>query len=483
MKEGMMKRFAALAVGSVLAFGAGCAPKKAEPVRTSEIAEGTVDPAQWGKVYPAEYELWKKTADSSPAGKSKYKKGSDEGHRPDKIDEYPFLAVLYNGWAMGSEYAEPRGHAHMLEDQQSVDPGRYKAGGTCLTCKTPYAPKLQQQLGGTYFKDPYAEVLSKVPKEHQQLGVTCIDCHNPKDMNLRVSRGFTLGKALTALGKDEKSLTQQDKRTLVCAQCHVTYSIPKDAQMKSTDVYFPWQGSSYGHITIENIIKQLRSNPASGEWTQSVTGFKLAFLRHPEFELFSNNSVHWNAGVACSDCHMPYTKVGTQKVSDHHVTSPLKNDMKACQQCHAETPEWLRNQVIAIQDRTISSFIRTGYQTATVAKLFEMANKAKAAGKAVDQTLYDEAKDHYEEAFYRIVFIGAENSSGFHNPSEAMRILTDAASHAGKAEGLLRQALAKAGVNVPVKVDLELAKYLNNRGAKKLMFKPQDEIKDPHPEK
>lgn len=265
----------------------------------------------------------------------------------------------------------------------------------------------------------------------------------------------------------------------MCAQCHVTYSITKDAQMKSTDVLFPWEGSKWGGITIENIIKKLRNNPPSGEWTQSVTGFKLAFIRHPEFELFSNNSVHWQAGVACSDCHMPYIKVGTHKVSDHRIMSPLKNDLKACQQCHSESPEWLRNQIFAIQDRTMSQFIRSGYATATVAKLFETANKTQAAGRQIDKDLYAQARDHYEEAFYRVVFIGAENSSGFHNPSEALRILGDATSHAGKAEGLLRQALAKAGVTVPEKVDLELAKYVNNRGTKKLMFKPQDEIKDP----
>lgn len=205
----------------------------------------------------------------------------------------------------------------------------------------------------------------------------------------------------------------------------------------------------------------------------------MAFIRHPEFELFSNNSVHWQAGAACSDCHMPYTKVGTHKVSDHRIMSPLKNGMKACQQCHAESPEWLRNQVIAIQDRTMSQFIRTGYATATVAKLFEMANKAQAAGKQIDKDLYAQAKDHYEEAFYRVVFISAENSIGFHNPTEAMRVLGDAANQAGKAEGLLRQALAKAGVTVPAKIDLELAKYVNNRGIKKLMFNPEHEIKDP----
>jgi len=475
----LLQSCAALALMAVMAMSAGCAPKKVEPVRTATIEDGTIDPAQWGKVYPVEYELWKKTEEPTPAGLSKYKKGNDVGGRIDKLDEFPFLAVLYNGWGMGSEYSEPRGHQHMIQDQLDVDSARYKAGGSCLTCKTPYAPMLQQKMGKDYFSKPYKEILAQIPKEHQTLGVACIDCHNNQDMSLKISRGFTLGKALDLLGADKSKLTRQERGSLVCAQCHVTYSIPKDADMKSTDVFFPWKGSKMGGITIENIIKQLRSNPASGEWTQSVTGFKLAFLRHPEFELFSNNSVHWQAGVSCSDCHMPYTKVGTHKVSDHRIMSPLKNGLKACQQCHTESPEWLRNQIVTIQDRTMSQFIRSGYATATVAKLFEMANKAQAGGKQMDKELYAQARDHYEEAFYRVVYIGAENSTGFHNPTETLRILGDATSQAGKAEGLLRQALAKAGVEVPVKVDLELPKYVNNRGAKKLMFKPQHEIKDP----
>ncbi|BBA71550.1 ammonia-forming cytochrome c nitrite reductase subunit c552 [Geobacter sulfurreducens] len=484
MSKRSMKRWAVVtalaATAAVAAAGAGCAPKKVEQAGRAAIPDGTIDPAEWGKAYPVHYDLWKKTEEPTVAGKSRYKKGyDDDGVFYDKLDEFPFLALLYNGWGFGVEYKEPRGHAHMVRDQFEVDPGRVKAGGSCLTCKTPYAPALQQRLGKDYFSKPYKEVHAQIPKEHQMLGVACIDCHNNNDLSLKISRGFTLGKALEKLGVDQAKLSTQDKRTLVCAQCHVTYSIPKDENMKSTDVFFPWDGSTYGGITIENIIAKLRSNPANREWTQGVTGFKLAFIRHPEFELFSNNSVHWQAGVACSDCHMPYTKVGTRKVSDHRVMSPLKNDLKACQQCHAESPEWLRNQVYAIQDRTMSQFIRAGYATATVAKLFEMAHKAQAEGKQIDKALYDQARDHYEEAFYRVVFIGAENSIGFHNPTEALRITGDAAAHAGKAEGFLRQALAKAGVTVPLKVDLELAKYTNNRGVKKLMFKAEHEIKDP----
>ncbi len=456
-----------------------CSPPKAEMVKGVQIPDGTVDPAVWGKAYPGEYETWKKTAEATPVGKSKYKKGNDGGETFDKLSEYPFMALLFNGWGFGVEYNEPRGHVYMLKDQAEVDQSRVKAGGVCLTCKTPYAPALAEKHGLDYFSKPYKDVVALIPKEHQELGVSCIDCHNNRDMTLKISRGFTLGKALQKLGVDQAKLTNQEKRSIICAQCHVTYTIPKSADMKSQDVFFPWDDSKWGKISVENIIKKIRSDKSYGEWTQSVTGFKLAFIRHPEFEMFSNNSVHWMAGVSCADCHMPYTKVGSQKISDHRIMSPMKNDFKACQQCHAETPEWLKNQVIAIQDRAASQYIRSGYSLATVAKLFELTHKEQAAGKQIDKGLYDLAKDHYEEGFYRNLFFGAENSIGFHNPTEAMRILGDATMHAGKAEALLRQALAKAGVNVPVKVDLELSKYTNNRGLKKLMFNPKQELKDP----
>lgn len=161
---------------------------------------------------------------------------------------------------------------------------------------------------------------------------------------------------------------------------------------------------------------------------------------------------------------MPYTKIGAYKVSNHRVTSPLKTDLRACVQCHSESSEWLRSQVESIQDRTVSLMVRAGYATATVAKLFEKVHNAQASGKNIDKLLYDKAKDYYEEAFFRIIFIGAENSVGFHNPSEALRVLGDALAFAGKAEGLLRQAIAKASVDVPLKVDLELHKYLESRG-------------------
>jgi nitrite reductase (cytochrome c-552) len=265
----------------------------------------------------------------------------------------------------------------------------------------------------------------------------------------------------------------------VCGQCHVTYVIPKDKEMKSVGLFFPWQGSKPGDISVENIIKVIRSTPANEEWKQNVTGFKVGFIRHPEYEFFTRGGTHYQAGAACADCHMPYTRVGANKISDHDVTSPLKTDMKACQQCHSESAQWLKDRVVATQDRTVSLMNRSGYALAVAAKLFEMAHKAQADGKQLDKGLYDQAKDLYLDALYRVIYIGAENSVGFHNPTEAGRICGDAVAMAAKADGLLRQALTKVGVEVPANVNLELAKYLNKRGVKPLNFKPEFEFKDP----
>ena len=468
--------FASVAAVSLV----GCQPSRIEPVKTVSIPDNEIDPVVWGKGYPIEYEMWKKTEEPTASGKSTYKRGFDADKVIyDKLSEFPFLALLSNGWGMGVEYNEPRGHAFMLRDQLEVDPSRVKAGGVCLSCKTPYAPALQKTKGADYYSKPYKEVLSFIPEKHRTLGVSCTDCHDNKDMSIKISRGFTLGAALKEIGVDADKLSRQEKRSIACAQCHVTYVIPKDKDMHSVGLFFPWEGGKWGNITVENVIKKIRSDDSHREWKQNVTGFKMGFIRHPEFELFSNNSVHWKAGAACADCHMPYTKVGVNKASDHRVMSPLKNDMKACVQCHTESAEWLKGQVTAIQDRTVAQLVRSGYGTATVAKLFEMAHKAQAEGKAIDKGAYDKARDYYEEAFYRVIFIGAENSVGFHNPTEALRNLGDATAFAGKAEALLRQALAEAGVKVPIKVDLELKKYLDNRGEKKLMDNPAFEIKDP----
>jgi nitrite reductase (cytochrome c-552) len=437
-----------------------------------------INPELWKEKYPHQYDSWKKTIEPTPAGKSRYKKGYDsDGVVYSRLDAFPYMALLLDGSGYGIEFNEPRGHGYMIQDQIEIEPVRLKSGGTCLSCKTPYAQQLQRNLGAEYFSSSFKDVRAKIPEKDQMLGVACIDCHTGReDVQLDVKREFTLGKALSTEGFRNTKRDNQEMRSLVCAQCHVSYNIAKDENKVPVDISFPWQEGKWGEITVENIISHIRKHPELNEWTQAVTGFKLGYIRHPEFELFSNGSPHWQEEVACADCHMP---TDDQGISDHRVMSPLKNDLIACAQCHDADPDELRAQVYEIQDEIATLMIQVGKTTATVAKLFEITHQAQANGKTLATASYASAKDNYIEAFYRLMFIQNENSMGFHNPEEALRILGDALDAVQKAQTILRDALAEAGVTVAEHIDLQLEQYLSDRGTKRLPYIPEMEVTIP----
>jgi nitrite reductase (cytochrome c-552) len=468
--------FVALCVAVLLLFG--CKPSKPEPFKVGQIAENEYDPEEWGKVYPLHYESWLKTQEPKPAGTSTYKKGWDTDKIVyDKISEFPFLALLYNGWGFGIEYNEPRGHFYAVTDQIEIDPSRVSSGGVCLGCKSPMHREMTEKHGLDYLKKPYLEAVDMLPQKLRRLGPACYDCHQPDPMSVTTKKAHLEG-GLLKIAKSDPS--RQELRTLACAQCHVTYIVPRDDKMKvSGDITLPWSKGRWGDIAIEGIIEDLLSDGSRLEWTQKVTGFKMPFIRHPEFEVFSRGSVHFNAGVACADCHMPYTRVGGYKISDHNVTSPLKADMRACAQCHTQSKEWLKERVAHTQNRAASLILRAGYATATCAKLFETLHTGQAQGATVDKAIYDEAKNFYMQAFLRLVFINAENSTGFHNPVEVSRVLGDAIAFSGKCESLLRQLLAGANMNPGLEVALDLGRYMQDRGQKKLNFIAGQEFADP----
>jgi nitrite reductase (cytochrome c-552) len=476
-----MNRYLIFFLLLVTTFGIyiSCGGDKAELFRPGSIADDEFDPEVWGKKFPLQYESWLKTKDPKPAGKSIYKRGWDEDKIIyDKLSEFPFLGLLFNGWGFGVEYNEPRGHFYAITDQLEIDPSRTGAGGVCLACKSPLHKTMTEKNGMKYLTAKFTDAVNMLPENLKTTGPACPDCHKASDMSLRINKAH-LENGLKLIGKEKFS--RQEQRLLACAQCHITYYVPRTPEKKvDGDVALPWTGGKWGDISIETIIKDLMKDTRRIEWKQKVTGFDMPFIRHPEFELFSKGSVHFNAGLACADCHMPYRRSGSYKISVHDVTSPLKQEFVACAQCHTEAADWLKKQVAAIQDRTASLMLRAGYGCATVAKLFEIIHENEAKGKKFDRNLYAKAKDSYMQAFLRLNFISAENSIGFHNSIEAARILGDSIAFAGKSENLLRQAIAATGITLPEKISLDLKKFLTGRGKHKLNFKPQQEFKDPY---
>lgn len=133
---------------------------------------------------------------------------------------------------------------------------------------------------------------------------------------------------------------------------------------------------------------------------------------------------------------MPYKREGAAKVTDHHIRSPLLNTSRACLQCHHFTEEEMKERVETIQNRTRALMDRA--EIALLALIDDLV-KAKAAG--ISEEKLQEVFELQRKAQWRLDFISAENSMGFHAPQEAARILAESIDYSRQGQ-LLVQAIA-----------------------------------------
>jgi nitrite reductase (cytochrome c-552) len=209
-------------------------------------------------------------------------------------------------------------------------------------------------------------------------------------------------------------------RSFTCGQCHVEYYCGSGAKLT-----FPWgNGLKVEEMEAFGDAMTLDDGSEFYDYVHQETGAKVLKAQHPEFELWSQG-IHARSGVSCADCHMPYMRDGAAKISDHWVRSPLLNINRACQVCHSFSEAELAARADAIQQRNFGLLQRAG--AALMDQLDAMAS-ARAAG-AEDEDLAA-ALALQRKAQWRLDFVAAENSMGFHAPQEAARILGEAADYA-----------------------------------------------------
>lgn len=284
----------------------------------AKLTEDTVDPAEWGKDFPREYDGFKRTVDTQ---RTKY--GGSEAFS--RLEKDPRLKRIFAGYAFALDYREDRGHAYSLKDQDQTERTKQRPQpGSCLQCHASIIPTYRKMGGGDILKG--FEIVSSMSfAEARKLvdhPIACIDCHDPKTMQIRVTRpGFLIGiKAYKKAQGIENyypntMATRQEMRSFVCGQCHVEYYFAGDHKI----VTYPW-AKGLKVEQIEAYYDELKFS----DWKHAETGAAVLKAQHPEFELW-NQGVHARSGVACADCHMPYLRQGAVKISDHHVRSPVLN--------------------------------------------------------------------------------------------------------------------------------------------------------------
>lgn len=371
------------------------------PLRIVEIGADELDPAVWGQNFPIQYEMFSRTAEDY--GPTTY--GGSEPYS--RLERYPNLLRLWAGYAFTLEHNEERGHFYALSDQMESERVLQRdQPGACANCHAGEAPLLIAEMGWEEFNHtPYNDLAADL-----HMGSTCHDCHNPETMELTITRPAFVN-AMASRGIDVNEATHQEMRTYVCAQCHVEYYFAGENKVLT----FPWSEG----LAIEQ-IEQYYVNVGHIDWTHAESGSPLLKMQHPEFELFSSG-IHSRSGVACADCHMPYTRVGSVKYSDHWLRSPLVNISAACQTCHNVDEEELVDRVVDIQTTTANLLQDS---EAAIIDAIDAIAASQAAGATEEQLI--EARTLHRSAQMRWDFVSSENSTGFHSPQEAARILAEA---------------------------------------------------------
>ena len=284
--------------------------------------------------------------------------------------------------SVDARWHENRGHAWSIKDREETDPegdprwSRILAGRPRLRPQ-PAACLTCHAAAGTALAASYYEARDRRP-----LG--CPDCHDrPGDL-----------------------------RSAVCEQCHREYYIaegqaafPEGRTAEEIEVFYERRGIA--------------------DWIHAGTGAVVLKAQHPQLEMHSQGP-HARAGVGCADCHMPFERRGAIRITDHRATRPLENVGRACLPCHREAAADLVARVKETEQGTQALLSRA--EDALVAAI-DAIRTAQAAGGRPAAALKLQTK-----AQWRIDFVAADRSLGFHAPQEAGRLLAEAIDYARQAQ-------------------------------------------------
>ncbi len=392
-----------------------------------EVKPMEPDSSVWGRNFPNQWSTFQQTRDNDL--KTTYGGSEEFSH----LVEDPRQVILFAGYPFSKDYNEERGHMNSLTDVRAtkrltLTPGDPKeTHATCYSCKSSDNPALWQKLGLAGFDAMMFPDMT--PNLNNPIG--CANCHEAATLRLIVTNP-SLEIALKAEGKDWRTFTRQEMRTVVCANCHVEYYFVGEEKILT----FPWaDGTRIDQIV--DYYNQLNFK----DWDYPDAGTPMLKAQHPEYEMYTADSTHYKAGVACADCHMAYVREGAAKFSSHNVHSPLLNPEQACGQCHTDT-EYVVARVNEIQSQVYNTKIET--EEALIDAI--TALKAAAADPNADADLLDQARRLHRKAQFMWDFVSAENSMGFHNPEYILKILADSRDLARQAQMLAAQSADDAAL-------------------------------------
>lgn len=379
----------------------------------------------WGRYFPRQFNTYSQMADTT--FRSKYL-GSQ---RRDLLDENPNMVILFAGYGFSRDYNLARGHYYSVQDVQEtlrtgapMNPQDGPMPATCWTCKSPDVPRLMDQMGvGEYYSKTLAEVGDQIHNP-----INCASCHDAEDMSLKIALP-ALAETFERMGRDINNVSHQEMRSLACAQCHVEYYFGENNYL-----IFPWDEG----MRAEDIAYYFDQREFA-DWIHPLSRAPMIKAQHPDYEIFTTG-IHYQRGVSCADCHMPYKTEGGMKFTDHKIQSPLNNIAASCQTCHRQSESELLRNVYDRQDMVHDLKKKLEDVLVTTHLEAEFAWNHGATENQMREALHliRHAQWHWDYA-------AASHGGAFHAPLEMVRTLGNGLDMAHEARRKITSVLVSLG--------------------------------------
>lgn len=392
---------------------------------TTDIDPLDPRPEAWGRYFPRQYNTYAQMTDTT--FRSKYL-GSQ---RRDLLDNNPRMVILFAGYGFSRDYNLSRGHIYSVQDVREtlrtgapMNPGDGPMPATCWTCKSPDVVRVMDDIGPEEF---YGQMVSDLGHEIAN-PINCASCHEAEDMSLKIALP-ALAETFERMGKDVSGFSHQEMRSLTCAQCHVEYYFGENNYL-----VFPWDEG----MTAEDMARYYDQREFA-DWIHPLSKAPMIKAQHPDYEVFTTG-IHYQRGVSCADCHMPYKSEGGMKFTDHKIQSPLNNIAAACQTCHRQSEAELISNVYDRQDMIYE--IRTKLEEVLVKTHLE-AEFAWKQGATEDQMR--DALHLIRHAQWRWDYAAATHGGSFHAPLELARTIGNGLDLAHEARRKITAVLVELG--------------------------------------
>ena len=303
-------------------------------VRLVEVSEDTTDPAVGRQLAARSTIRYQRTAITTRTRFGGH--GGSDALPAEKIERDPWLKRMFLGYAFAIDYRDRRGHAYMLQDQEQTQRVTKPQPGACLHCHASVMPPYRRlgdgdAMAGTSTRTHKTVVprrrtrrLSETWRRASRCRASTATIPGPMaaarhaaglhhrhpgpgqpTRPCRISRASSAGATATARSPTIPTSMPRARR---CARSSAASATSSTTAARKMTLFFPW-GKGLKVEQIED-VSGTRPRFPDGEqfydFKHAETGAKVLKAQHPEFEMWSQG-IHARSGVACADCHMPYS--------------------------------------------------------------------------------------------------------------------------------------------------------------------------------